>query len=55
MGKDVHLDYVDVLLVIFVVLKFTGLIDWSWWWVLSPMWIGALLVLSIAVVLKIFN
>ncbi len=29
-----------VLLVVFVVLKLTGLIDWSWWWVLSPIWIS---------------
>lgn len=29
-----------VLTVIFVVLKLTGLITWSWWWVLSPLWIS---------------
>ena len=29
----------DLLLVTFVVLKLTGVIDWSWWWVLSPIWI----------------
>jgi hypothetical protein len=27
----------------FVVLKLTGVITWSWWWVLSPLWIGAIL------------
>lgn len=26
----------DLLLVLFVGLKLTGYIDWSWWWVLSP-------------------
>ena len=26
------------LLIIFVVLKLTGRIAWTWWWVLSPMW-----------------
>lgn len=30
----------SVLTVIFVVLKLCGLIDWSWWWVLSPIWIS---------------
>jgi hypothetical protein len=30
-------------LILFVTLKLTGVIDWSWWWVLSPMWGGALL------------
>lgn len=29
----------DLLLVLFVALKLTGVIDWSWWWVLSPIWI----------------
>jgi hypothetical protein len=26
-----------------VVLKLTGVIGWSWWWVLSPLWISGLL------------
>jgi hypothetical protein len=26
---------------VFVVLKLTHVIAWSWWWVLSPLWIGA--------------
>ena len=30
----------EVLLVVFIVLKLTNVIDWSWWWVLSPVWIG---------------
>jgi len=29
----------DVVLVVFVILKLVGLIAWSWWWVLSPLWI----------------
>jgi hypothetical protein len=32
-----------VLLVVFVVLKLVGVINWSWIWVLSPVWIGWLL------------
>lgn len=27
-----------VLLIVFVVLKLCGLIDWSWWWVTLPFW-----------------
>lgn len=30
-----------VLTIVFVVLKLTHTIDWSWWWVLSPLWIPA--------------
>ena len=36
-----------LLTVAFVVLKLTGFIDWSWWWVLSPLWIGLAIVLIV--------
>lgn len=29
-----------LLTIAFIVLKLTGYIAWSWWWVLSPLWIG---------------
>ena len=28
-----------VLFIMFLILKLTGTIDWSWWWVTSPLWI----------------
>jgi len=28
-----------LLLILFVALKLTGVIAWSWWWVLAPLWI----------------
>jgi len=34
------LSFSSVLLVVFIGLKLTHVIDWSWWWVLSPLWIG---------------
>lgn len=30
----------SMLTLLFVVLKLTGTVAWSWLWVLSPMWIG---------------
>ena len=36
-----------ILTVVFIVLKLTDHIDWSWWWVLSPLWIPIVLVLII--------
>jgi len=41
-----------LLLVLFVALKLTGVIAWSWWWVLAPLWIPvaiSFLVIVIAV------
>lgn len=28
-----------ILFVVFLVLKLTETIDWSWWWVTAPLWI----------------
>jgi uncharacterized protein (DUF983 family) len=39
-----------LLTVLFIGLKLTGFINWSWWWVLSPLWISALLALVILAV-----
>jgi hypothetical protein len=36
-----------VLFVVFLVLKLTGNIDWSWWWVTSPIWIPVALVFGL--------
>jgi phosphoglycerol transferase MdoB-like AlkP superfamily enzyme len=36
--------------VAFVVLKLTGFIDWSWWWVTAPFWGGFALLAGIAVI-----
>lgn len=34
--------FTDLLTVAFIVLKLCGIITWSWWWVLSPLWISAI-------------
>lgn len=31
--------FVGLLTIVFIVLKLVGVIGWSWWWVLSPVWI----------------
>lgn len=36
--------------VVFVTLKLTHVIDWSWWWVTAPFWGGIALLLAIAIV-----
>lgn len=42
-----------LLLVLFVGLKLGGVIDWSWWWVLSPFWIPLCIALLAFVVFLI--
>lgn len=36
--------FVVLLAITFIILKLCGVIAWSWWWVLSPIWITAILV-----------
>ena len=41
-------DFCSLLVLLFIGLKLTGHIDWSWVWVLSPFWIRAAFRLSMA-------
>lgn len=34
--------FVGLLALLFIALKLTGHIDWSWWWVLAPIWLAAI-------------
>ena len=45
----------SILLIVFIVLKLTDNIDWTWWWVLSPRWITTILLviaLGVAGIMK---
>ena len=39
--------FVGLLTILFIGLKLTGYIAWSWLWVLSPLWISTALALAI--------
>lgn len=39
--------FIGLLTIAFIILKLCNVIDWSWWWVLSPIWITVALVLTI--------
>lgn len=43
------LSFFQLLTLAFIILKLTGFIAWSWWWVLAPLWA------PIAVVLLVFG
>lgn len=49
-SKSGGIGFVGLLTVAFIVLKLTGVIAWSWWWVLSPLWISAGLVIAVLAV-----
>jgi hypothetical protein len=44
-----------IIFLIFLTLKLTNVIDWSWVWVFSPFWVGPLLLLSIVAIVFIIG
>lgn len=38
--RGVGTSFVGLLTIAFIVLKLCDVIDWSWWWVISPIWIS---------------
>lgn len=53
-GASTGIGFSGLLTIAFIVLKLVGVIDWSWIWVLSPLWISTAIVLVIIVVVIIF-
>ena len=44
-----------ILTIVFIVLKLVGVINWSWLWVLCPLWINLLLTVIVLVIIAIIN
>lgn len=44
-----------VLTIVFIVLKLVGVINWSWLWVLCPLWIDILLTVIVLVIIAIID
>lgn len=42
--------FTGLLTIVFIVLKLTNVINWSWLWVLSPLWIEFALVIAIILI-----
>ena len=45
--------FLGALTILFIALKLTHIIDWSWWWVLSPIWIPIVAVLGVIAIVAI--
>lgn len=54
-GASASVGFSGFLTIAFIVLKLMGVIDWSWLWVLSPLWIEAAIILVIVVVFYIIK
>ena len=51
--KQGGLGIVSILTIAFVVLKLSGVINWHWIWVLSPIWISAVIMVAVFSVILI--
>lgn len=47
--------FTTLLTIAFIVLKLCHIIEWSWLWVLSPLWIPLAIIIAIAVFIAVFT
>lgn len=45
--------FFGLLTIVFIVMKLLGKLDWSWWWVLCPIWFVSAIVFSIVLLVGI--
>jgi hypothetical protein len=55
MEKSSGVTFCGLLAIVFITLKLTKFIDWSWWWVLAPFWVPTAFVLAILLVLSMLS
>jgi len=56
MSKEVSsggISFFGLLAIVFIILKLTNVIAWSWWWVLLPLWGPVAFMLSLGVLVLI--
>lgn len=53
-GNNTGIGFAGMLTILFIGLKLTHYIDWSWWWVLSPIWGSFVLAIVIALLAALF-
>jgi hypothetical protein len=46
--------FFGLLAIVFITLKLTGYIAWSWWWVLAPLWMPLPVILGIIGIIFLF-
>lgn len=49
-SSSAGIGFFGMLTIMFIALKLMGHITWSWWWVLSPLWLPTVVVLGFVVI-----
>lgn len=50
MKESGGIGFTGLLALVFITLKLCGVINWSWWWVLAPLWIPFILIVLIVLI-----
>ena len=52
-NRNIHINnnFEVILTIVFIVLKLTGVINWSWVWVLAPLWIDFIIVIIATIII----
>lgn len=53
--KTYSINYWNILCLIFITLKLCKVINWSWWWILCPLWIQFVIAIITLLALKIYE
>lgn len=53
--KRTGMSFTSLLLIVLITLKLMNYIHISWWWVFSPLWIPALIVIILAIIIYILK
>lgn len=54
-NRQFSTDFMEHLAILLIALKLCKVIDWDWWLVLFPLWIGAALLLLMAVLIWLLS
>ena len=53
--RGASLSFTTLLAILFIGLKLTNYIDWSWLWVLSPIWIPIIIFIIVSIIIICFE
>lgn len=53
-SNNTNVTFIGLLSLIFITLKLTNVINWSWIWVLSPLWISGGIIIAVAFWITIY-
>ena len=53
--ESISIGFSGILFIVFLILKLTNVIAWSWWWVTAPLWITIALNILIIISIVLFQ